>query len=85
MPDEVIEGLVDAGLDGIEAAHPEHSPELEAHFVELARRYGLFWTGSSDCHGARYDPVRLGSRTTRPDQFERLRARAGELRAAARP
>jgi len=83
--DEVIEGLVDAGLDGIEAAHPEHSRELEAHFVELARRYGLFWTGSSDCHGARYDPVRLGSRTTRPDQFERLRARAGELRAAARP
>src|SRR5437763_1624609 len=51
-----------AGLDGIEASHPEHTPEVEAGYIETAERLGLLWTGSSDCHGERYDPVRLGMR-----------------------
>jgi len=83
VPAGLIEELVGAGLDGIEASHPEHTPEVEARYVEIAERAGLFWTGSSDCHGALYDPVRLGSRTTPPEQFERLRRRAAELHAAA--
>lgn len=82
VPDEVLDELIEAGLDGIEASHPEHTPEVEARYVALAEERGLFWTGSSDCHGTRYDPVRLGSRTTPPEQFERLRARAAERRTA---
>jgi predicted metal-dependent phosphoesterase TrpH len=82
VPDEVLDELTEAGLDGIEASHPEHTPEVEARYVALAEARGLFWTGSSDCHGTRYDPVRLGMRTTPPEQFERLRARAAERRAA---
>lgn len=81
VPDDLIEELVEAGLDGIEAHHPEHTPELEARYVAMAEAHSLFWTGSSDCHGTRYDPVRLGMRTTRPEQLERLKARAAELRA----
>jgi predicted metal-dependent phosphoesterase TrpH len=81
VPVEVIEELVDAGLDGIEASHPEHTPEMELGYVEMAVKWNLVWTGSSDCHGTRYDPVRLGSRSTQPEQFERLKARASELRA----
>ena len=84
VPDEVIDELIESGLDGIEALHPEHPPELEAHYVALAEARGLFWTGSSDCHGTRYDPVRLGMRRTPPEQLEALRDRAAELRAAAR-
>jgi hypothetical protein len=83
VPEDLLTGLAEAGLDGIEASHPEHTPEVEAEYVALAERLGLLWTGSSDCHGDRYDPVRLGVRTTRPDQFERLKARAAELRARA--
>jgi predicted metal-dependent phosphoesterase TrpH len=83
VPVEVIEELVDAGLDGIEAAHPEHTPEMELAYVEMTERWGLLWTGASDCHGTRYDPVRLGSRTTPPEQLERLRARASELKSQA--
>jgi hypothetical protein len=83
VPVAFIEELVDAGLDGIEAAHPEHTPEMELAYVEMAERWGLIWTGSSDCHGTRYDPVRLGSRSTAPEQLERLKARASELRARA--
>ena len=37
----------------------------------MAADLGLFWTGSSDCHGTRYDPFGW-ARTTPPEQFERL-------------
>ncbi len=83
VPPTLIDELAAAGLDGIEVSHPEHTPEVEAEYLQAAHRLGLIWTGSSDCHGTRYDPVRLGMRTTAPEQLERLRARAGELRAAA--
>lgn len=74
-PDGLIEQLVEAGLDGLEAAHPEHDPPAEARYREMARRFGLPATGSSDCHGARYDPVRMGSVITDPGEFEKLEAR----------
>jgi 3',5'-nucleoside bisphosphate phosphatase len=77
VPDELIEQMVDAGLDGIEAAHPDHDPDTEARYREMAKRFGLVATGSSDCHGSRYDPVRMGSVTTDPEEFARLKARRG--------
>lgn len=40
----------------------------------MAERLGLVITGASDCHGTRYDPVRLGTCTTDPEQLEALRA-----------
>ena len=82
VPSMLIEELAAAGLDGIEASHPEHTEEVEARYVDLAESLGLLWTGGSDCHGALYDPVRLGCRSTTPEQFERLKIRAAELGAA---
>jgi predicted metal-dependent phosphoesterase TrpH len=75
VPNEILQEMIDAGLDGIEAAHPDHPPEAEQRYRDLAGRLGLVTTGSSDCHGTRYDPIRLGSVTTDPDEFARLRAR----------
>ncbi|HEV3475805.1 MAG TPA: PHP domain-containing protein [Actinomycetota bacterium] len=75
VPDEVLERMVESGLDGIEAGHPDHPPDAEQRYREMAGGLGLVATGSSDCHGTRYDPIRLGSVTTDPDQFARLRAR----------
>ncbi len=83
VPSTLVDELAAAGLDGIEASHPEHTPEIEAQYVATAERLGLLWTGSSDCHGDLYDPVRLGMRTTPPEQFERLKQRASEVGAAA--
>ena len=77
VPDTLIERLAEAGLDGIECAHPDHPPEAEVRYREMARRLGLVATGSSDCHGTRYDPVRLGSVTTDPQEFSRLKDRRG--------
>ncbi|MGH2692173.1 MAG: PHP domain-containing protein, partial [Actinomycetota bacterium] len=61
VPDDVLQRMIDAGLDGIEAAHPDHAPEAERRYRKVAARHGLVTTGSSDCHGTRYDPIRLGS------------------------
>jgi len=75
VPDALIEEMVEAGMDGIECAHPDHPPAVEARYREMATRLGLAATGSSDCHGTRYDPIRMGCRTTDPEEFEKLRAR----------
>ena len=84
VPATLIEEMAAAGLDGIEASHPEHTPEVEAKYVDMANALGLILTGGSDCHGTRYEPVRLGMRSTAPEQFERLKARAADLAAARR-
>ena len=75
VDDAVIEEMATAGLDGIECAHPDHPPGAEARYRSMARRLGIPATGSSDCHGTRFDPVRLGSVTTDPAEFEVLRSR----------
>lgn len=43
--------LVDAGLDGVEAYYPIHSSKHRKHICSLADRYGLVVTGGSDYHG----------------------------------
>ena len=49
--DELIPGLVEDGLDGIEVRHIKHGAADVARYSELADRYGLIPTGGSDCHG----------------------------------
>ena len=73
VPDEVLEEMIDAGLDGIECDHPDHEPEAAERYRRIARDRGLVVTGSSDDHGTRYDPPRLGSVTTDPAEFARLK------------
>jgi len=49
--DEIIPGLVRAGLDGLECFHTKHTPNTSEHYVGLAKQLGLLITGGSDCHG----------------------------------
>ena len=49
--DELIPKLVDAGLQGIEVYHCDHSKSQSAHYLEVAHRYNLIPTGGSDSHG----------------------------------
>ncbi|HET7560093.1 MAG TPA: PHP domain-containing protein [Limnochordia bacterium] len=49
--DSIIPALVDAGLQGIEAYYPTHTPADVVAYLRLAERYGLVVTGGSDCHG----------------------------------
>ena len=49
--DDLIPGLVDLGLDGIEVMHTKSGPAEIARYSEMADQYGLLKTGGSDCHG----------------------------------
>ncbi|MET0801757.1 MAG: PHP domain-containing protein [Actinomycetota bacterium] len=75
VPDELIERMAAEGMVGIEVDHPDHDDETRAYYRAMAERFGLVPTGSSDCHGARYD-YRLGSDTTPRELVEELRHRA---------
>ncbi|HEX6262863.1 MAG TPA: PHP domain-containing protein [Actinomycetota bacterium] len=75
VPHTLIQEMIEAGMDGIECAHPDQDRATEARYREMSARHGLVATGSSDCHGTRYDPIRMGSRTTDREEFEKLLAR----------
>jgi 3',5'-nucleoside bisphosphate phosphatase len=73
VPDELIERMAVAGMRGLEVDHPDQTPEARERYRELADRLGLIATGGSDCHGSRYDPVRMGSSLCDPEAFVALR------------
>jgi len=52
--------LVDAGLAGIEAFHPDHAPTDVDRALATAREFGLFVTGGSDYHGRYGAPAHVG-------------------------
>ncbi|HZD81141.1 MAG TPA: PHP domain-containing protein [Actinomycetota bacterium] len=73
VPTELIEAMTAVGMAGLEVDHTDHTPEQRARFRALAGRLGLIPTGGSDCHGTRYNPVRLGTVTTDPEALAALR------------
>ena len=76
VPDELIAAMAEAGLVGLEADHPDHSPAERSHVLGLAAELGLVATGASDFHGT-HKPVGLGAHTTAPVAYERIVAAAG--------
>jgi hypothetical protein len=57
--EQVLPMLVEAGLQGIEVFHSEHTPRQSARLLRFAERYGLIATGGSDFHGDNKDGVSL--------------------------
>lgn len=49
--DERIGDWIEAGIEGIEVAHPSHDAEDEARYEAIAEAHDLFTTRSSDFHG----------------------------------
>jgi 3',5'-nucleoside bisphosphate phosphatase len=76
VPDELIEAMASRGMGGLETDHTDHTPEQREKYRAIAERLGVVPTGGSDCHGTRYDPIRMGSFTTDPERVEDLRSRA---------
>ncbi|MGJ5816991.1 PHP domain-containing protein [Paludibaculum fermentans] len=56
----LVQRLAEAGLQGIEVHHSEHSPTDCAEYAEIARRFDLIPTGGSDFHGENKPGIRLG-------------------------
>lgn len=53
-------GLKDAGLDGIEAYYPLHTPTQTRTALQMARDFELLVSGGSDFHGSRFKRIELG-------------------------
>jgi predicted metal-dependent phosphoesterase TrpH len=58
--DEVIPDLIGFGLDGLEAYHSQYDLETTQYYINLANKFGLIYTGGSDCHGRR-DKLLIGT------------------------
>jgi predicted metal-dependent phosphoesterase TrpH len=58
---ELLAGLVDLGLQGIEVWYSEHSDEDRELYLRLARNFNIIPTGGSDYHGVNKPGIHLGT------------------------
>lgn len=56
----IIDKLVDAGLDGIELNHMDHTEEDIKKIKEYSSKYNLILTGGSDFHGEYGKSIKVG-------------------------
>ena len=80
--DELIPGLIAAGLLGIECYYTEHSAAQRATYLQLCKDHDLVATGGSDFHGPKVRAASLGSPTVPLAAVDGLRAKAALSRAA---
>jgi len=71
VTEENLADLVDAGLFGLEIHHRENTPDAMERLFDLAARFDLVVTGSSDYHGTG-KPNRLAENTTTPEVLDRI-------------
>ncbi|NDL57392.1 PHP domain-containing protein [Phytoactinopolyspora mesophila] len=79
-----LELLAEAGLDGIEVDHQDHSTVEREELRALASDLGLVATGASDYHGRGKNDHELGVNTTAPEEWERLQERVNARGRAER-
>ncbi len=80
---DTFENYVQAGLDGIEVLHRDHTAENRIILADIADEFGLVKTGSSDYHG-NGKLNQLAEFHTDPTEFEKLEARTTQSRVIRR-
>ena len=74
--DEWIAGFASAGLDAVEAYHPEHDPASTRRYLGLAERLGLAVSGGSDYHaGLTHGAAGPGGVVLPLERYEKLKSR----------
>lgn len=71
MDDQVVKELVDAGLFGLEIDHRDNTVDGKRWLAQLAQRFGLVLTGSSDYHGLGKEN-RLAENSTAPEVLDAI-------------
>jgi predicted metal-dependent phosphoesterase TrpH len=71
--DSRIPALAAAGLDALEAFHPDHDEAMTRHYRQRAEQLGMLVTAGSDFHGDPSHGRSPGSITLPPGDWERLR------------
>jgi len=59
--EDLIAGLKEMGIKGIEAYYPEHSKEQVSYYLKLAKKHKLLITGGTDFHGSLKPGISMGS------------------------
>ena len=81
--DDLIPGLVRAGLGAIEAHHSDHGRPERKRYAGLAARFGLAVSGGSDYHGDHHHRAKyLGAVGPSRAELARLRERLQEAHRA---
>jgi len=80
---EMVDRLVDAGLNGIEAWYPYDESNSDAYSdvgvaeaMTLARTHDLIPTGGSDCHGQESGKFRIGTVRTPESTIDAIRRKS---------
>lgn len=82
---DVIDRLVEEGLDGIEVWHPRHDEITTERAFHMAKQYKLLMTGGSDFHGMYNSrPVTLGTCGTPQDHLDKLLTYKSRRKRAAK-
>jgi predicted metal-dependent phosphoesterase TrpH len=76
----LIKDLADIGLAGLEVDHPDHDAAGRAEITELADRFDLVGTGSSDYHGHN-KTLQLGEQLTQEKSLLQLISRTSGVNA----
>ena len=70
---DLIDELVECGLDGVEVWHPRNSETDTARLQKIAKEKGLLMTGGTDFHGMySRKPMPLGTFSTPQENIEEL-------------
>jgi len=80
---ETFASYVEAGLDGIEVDHRDHTPENRQLLASIADSFDLVKTGSSDYHG-NGKLNQLAEFHTAVSEFEKLERKADQRRVITR-
>jgi hypothetical protein len=77
----ILHQLRDWGLGALEVYYPEHSPEQQIIYKNVARELGLLMTGGSDFHGMIKPEIKIGlvgpNQQVSYELVEKLKARVG--------
>ena len=74
--DDLIPGMIEAGLTAVEAFHSEHDTATTGRYLELADRHHILVSGGSDYHcDKERRRAAFGTVGLPPERFERLKSR----------
>ena len=75
--DDLIPGMVDAGLTALEAFHSDHDPVMTEKYLAMAERHDILVSGGSDYHGDKERRrAAFGTVGLPKARFDKLKARA---------
>lgn len=78
--EQLLEGILALGIDGIEAFSSYHTPEQAKYYQEAAARYQRFVTCGSDYHGKNKPAIALGDHNSLMSDEELLMQLPGQFK-----